>query len=125
MPLQVLGTLLSGLLADFRQAVDVNPALSDCYYNLGNAEFELGHHEESILVVSPGCSLLRTAGRVRWMDVQMFTRAIAIDLEFAAAYNNRATVFKLVDQHEKVAHRQWPYVCRARITWQAIDRTLT
>merc|ERR1740133_428776 len=65
---------------DFRQAVDVNPALSDCYYNLGNAEFELGHYEESIL---------------------MFTRAIAIDLEFAAAYNNRATVYKLVDQHEK------------------------
>ena len=50
MPLQVPGTVLSGLLADFRQAVDVNPALSDCYYNLGNAEFELGHYEESILV---------------------------------------------------------------------------
>lgn len=65
---------------DFRKAIETDPSQSECYYNLGNAEFALKHFENAIL---------------------MFTRAIAIDEDFAAAYFNRATVYKVTNMCQK------------------------
>jgi len=64
---------IHGAIRDFRSALQANPASSESYYNLGNAEHALGHWEESIT---------------------MYTRALAIDENLADAFNNRANAYK-------------------------------
>jgi tetratricopeptide (TPR) repeat protein len=103
---------LDGALKKFTQAINLDPKLSDAYYNSGFIKLNQGYYEEAIADFDIVLSLMPNdkayfykgralVGLYRFEDAAVqFTMAIELNPDFYYAYNNRGNVFFQLGNYE-------------------------